>query len=172
MGIHASRRDRHRHVAPTSGAVLAFLVDSLSYLASVLSLLFIRIPFQRQRTAVAARSVRADVAEGLRFLWTHRHIRALALVSMASVLAYSARPLAVIVLAQKVLHADARLIGVIFSIGGGGALLGSFLAPWIRARLAVGRILIGVSTISAAATAALALAPSPALVVCQANSEQ
>jgi len=148
-----------------AGAGLAFLVDSLSYLASVLSLLFIRIPFQRRRPAAAGHSLRADVAEGLRFLWAHRRIRALALVSMASVLVYGSLGLSLIVLAQKALHADARLIGLIFSVGGGGALLGSLLAPWIRSHVAVGRIIVGVLTIMALATALLALAPSLALAM-------
>jgi len=107
--------------------------------------------------------------EGLRFLWTHRRIRALALVSIASVLVYGSLVLSLIVLAQKALHADARLIGPIFSdtqrVPGGGALLGSLLAPWIRARVAVGRILVGVLTIMALATALLAVAPSPALAM-------
>ncbi len=148
-----------------AGASLAFLVDSLSYLASALSLVFIRIPFQRPRPAVTGRPLRADIAEGLRFLWAHRRIRALALVSMVAVLVYGSLELALIVLAQKAFHADARLIGLIFSVGGGGALLGSLLAPWIRTRVAVGRIIVGVLTIMAAATALLALAPSPALAM-------
>jgi len=148
-----------------AGASLAFLVDSLSYLASVLSLLFIRIPFQQRRPTVAGHSLRADIADGLRFLWAHRRIRALALVSMAAVLVYGSLVLALIVLAQKAFHADARLIGLIFSVGGGGALLGSLLAPWIRTRVAVGRIIVGVLTIMALATALLALAPSPALAM-------
>jgi len=152
-----------------AGAALAFLVDSLSYLASVLSLLFIRIPFQQRHPATVGHSLRADIVEGLRFLWTHRRIRALALVSIASVLVYGSLVLSLIVLAQKALHADARLIGPIFSdtqrVPGGGALLGSLLAPWIRARVAVGRILVGVLTIMALATALLAVAPSPALAM-------
>ena len=152
-----------------AGAALAFLVDSLSYLASVLSLLFIRIPFQQRHPATVCHSLRADIVEGLRFLWTHRRIRALALVSIASVLVYGSLVLSLIVLAQKALHADARLIGPIFSdtqrVPGGGALLGSLLAPWIRARVAVGRILVGVLTIMALATALLAVAPSPALAM-------
>jgi len=81
------------------------------------------------------------------------------------VLVYGSLELALIVLAQKAFHADARLIGLIFSVGGGGALLGSLLAPWIRTRVAVGRIIVGVLTIMAAATALLALAPSPALAM-------
>jgi MFS family permease len=72
-----------------AGAALAFLVDSLSYLASALSLFFIRIPFQARRTPLPERALRAEIAEGLRFLWTHRHIRALALVSMAATLCFS-----------------------------------------------------------------------------------
>jgi MFS family permease len=84
---------------------------------------------------------------------------------MAAVLVYGSLVLSLIVLAQKTFHADARLIGLIFSVGGGGALLGSLLAPWIRTRVAVGRIIVGVLAIMALAAALLALAPSPALAM-------
>ncbi len=57
------------------------------------------------------------------------------------------------------------IIGLIFSVGGGGALLGSLLAPWMRAHVAVGHLIVGVLTIMALATALLAFAPSPALAM-------
>jgi len=148
-----------------AGAALAFLVDGLSYLASALSLLFIRIPFQAGRTPLPERPLRAEIAEGLRFLWTHRRIRALALVSMAAVLFFSPLSLAVIVLAQQRLHADARVIGLIFSIGSIGAVLGAVLAPSLKARLRVGIIVIGVVAVQALAIGLLAVAPSPAFLI-------
>jgi len=147
------------------GAALAFLVDSLSYLASALSLLFIRIPFQAQRTPLPERALRAEIAEGLRFLWRRRRIRALALVSMAATLCFSPLSLAVIVLARQRLHADARAIGLIFSIGSIGAVLGAVLAPSLKARLRVGTIVIGVVAVQTLAIGLLAVASSPVLLI-------
>jgi MFS family permease len=148
-----------------TGAALAFLVDSLSYLASTLSLLLIGLPFQAQRAPVAERTLRGEIAEGLEFLWTHRRIRALALVSMAATLFFSPLSLVIIVLAQQRLHADARTIGLIFSIGSGGAVLGAIVAPALKARLRVGVVVIGTVAIEALSTGLLAVAPSPVLLV-------
>ena len=148
-----------------AGAALAFLVDGLSYLASALSLVFIRTPFQAQRVPVAERALRTEIAEGLRFLWTQRRIRALALVSMTAALFFSPLSLAVIVLAQQRLHADARTIGLIFSIGGIGAILGAVCAPLLKTRLRVGTIVIGVIIVQALAIGLLAVATSPLLLM-------
>ncbi len=52
-----------------SGAVLAYLADSISYLASVISLLFIRVPFQAERAVTGRPALHKEIAEGLRFLW-------------------------------------------------------------------------------------------------------
>jgi MFS family permease len=148
-----------------AGAALAFLVDGISYLASACSLLLIRLPFQAQRAPVVERALRAEIAEGLDFLWTHRRIRALAMVSMTATLFFSPLSLAVIVLAQQRLHADARTIGAIFSIGSIGAVLGAVLAPSLKAHFRVGTIVIGVIVVQALAIGLLAVATSPLLLI-------
>jgi hypothetical protein len=73
-----------------SGAVLAYLVDSLSYLASVLSLGLIRTPFQVERVPVTQRSLHREIMEGLRFLWSHRRQRVMAFLTMSINLFFSA----------------------------------------------------------------------------------
>jgi len=135
-----------------SGAVVAYLADSLSYLVSTLSLGFIRAPFQAERAPVAGRSLRAEMAEGVRFLWSHRDLRALALLTMGLNLFFGPLPLAIIVLARTNLHADARTIGLIFSAGSAGGLAGSLVAPWVKARLRVGQAIIGSVVCIAVAT--------------------
>jgi len=84
---------------------------------------------------------------------------------MAVTLCFSPLSLAVIVLAQQRLHADARAIGLIFGIGSIGAVLGAVLAPSLKARLRVGTIVIGVVAVQALAIGLLAVAPSPALLI-------
>jgi MFS family permease len=148
-----------------AGAAFAFLVDCVSYLASVLSLLCIRIPFQAQRAPVTKSALRAEIAEGLRFLWQHRRIRTLAIISMVATLFFSPLSLTVIVLAQQRLHADARTIGLIFSLGSSGAVLGAILAPSLKTRLRVGTIVIGVVVGQSLAIGLLAMATSSALLI-------
>jgi len=148
-----------------AGAALAFLVDSLSYLASACSLLFIRTSFQAQHSPMPERALRVEIAEGLDFLWTQRRMRALAMVSMTAALFFSPLSLAIIVLAQQRLHADARTIGAIFSIGSIGAVLGAVLAPSLKAHFRVGTIVIGVIAVQALAIGLLAVATSPLLMI-------
>ncbi len=152
--------------ATASGAAAVYLVDSLSYLISTLSLRFIRTPFQAERAPVpvAARSLCAEIAEGVRFLRSRRPLRALALLTMGMNLFFGPLPLAVIVLARTSLHADARALGLIFSAGSAGGLLGSLLAPWVKARLRVGHAIIGVVAGIALATPLVAATGSVPLL--------
>jgi len=152
------------------GAALAYLVDSLSYLISLLTLGFIRLPFQDGQAtpphvALSLRAVRAEIIEGVRFLWAQRRLRAIALLSTAINLLDGPMMLAVIVLARDELHADARTIGLIFSVAGAGELLGSFLAPWVEARVRLGRALIGAVAVWALAMPLEAAAVSPLMLI-------
>jgi hypothetical protein len=153
-----------------AGAALAYLIDSLSYLVSVVTLGFIHLPFQGGRTE-AARSVfsvgalRTEIEEGIRFLWEQRRLRTIALLSMAINLLDGPLPLAVIVLARDDLHADAPTIGLIFTLAGGGELLGSFVAPWVQARVHTGHALIGAVAVWAMVMPLEAAAGSPLMLI-------
>jgi len=148
-----------------AGAALAYLLDSLSYLASVASLGFIRTPFQLDRSGVATQSLRRDIAAGLHFLWADQRLRIVALLAASIGVLSSPTDLAIIVLAQQRLHADARAIGLILSLGSVGGLLGSVVAPWVTARLRFGQIMVGTVVIEALAVALLAAATVPAMLV-------
>ena len=56
------------------GRALPFIFDALSYLASIVSLLFMRTPFQEERVRE-----RPSVVEGLRFLWGTPFLRVTAI---------------------------------------------------------------------------------------------
>jgi hypothetical protein len=91
--------------------VLAYLADSLSYLVSVISLRFIRVPFKAEREArTERRSLRADIAEGLIFLWRQRRLRILALLTVTVNFLQAPLTLAIIVLARGPLHIDVRTL--------------------------------------------------------------
>jgi len=147
------------------GAVLAYLVDSASYLVSAISLKLMRTPFQAERVAAERTSVTADVIEGLRFLWEHRQLRALAMLNLGTNVFLAPLDLAVIVLARGALHADVRTIGLVFSIGSAGDLAGAIIAPWCRARMSFRRAVVGAIAFEALAMPLLALATSPPLLI-------
>src|SRR5439155_13961 len=60
------------------GRGVPFAFDAVSYAVSVFSLLLIRTPFQAARAPAAGRNLRAEIAEGLTWMWRHRPIRFLA----------------------------------------------------------------------------------------------
>ncbi len=148
-----------------SGAALAYGLDSLSYAVSVALLLLIRTSFQANRERVAEVSLRREVATGLRFLWAEPRLRAVAVLQSSFMVIIYPAGLALIVLGRDRLHADARTIGLIFSLGGFGGLLGAVATGWIRAYLRVGQVLIVAFTLEALAMAALAMASSVGVVI-------
>lgn len=57
---------------------LPFLADVISYFASAVSLMFIKAPFQRQRSVVK-RNLLKDIWVGFTYLWSNRLFRFMAL---------------------------------------------------------------------------------------------
>lgn len=143
------------------GAVLAYLVDSVSYLLSVITLCFVRVPFQETRRIVPVqRSLWADIIEGLRFLWTHTRLRVMVLLTATINFLQSSIPLAVILVAQTRLHVSVFVLSLTFTAGGIGGLVGGLIAPWVRARLRFGHIVIGSVLAWTGAALLLAIAQS------------
>jgi MFS-type transporter involved in bile tolerance (Atg22 family) len=146
------------------GASLAYLADSLTYLVSLVSLLFIRVSFQLKRTAKGKLALRKEIAEGLRFLWRQPLLRTMVVLTMTVNFLLSPVTLVIIVLAQGTLHIDVRTLGIILSAGGIGGVLGGVIAPWIRTRIRFGQAIIGSVIIWSIATLLLVLASQPLLL--------
>lgn len=147
------------------GASLAYLTDSISYLASVVSLCFIRTSFQSGRVAVKNFELHKDIAEGLRFLWRQPLLRHMALLTMMINALLSPITLIVIVLAQGQLHLAVPMLGAILSAEGIGGVLGGFAAPWLRIRLQFGQIVLCSVIVWSLAIGCLMLAPSVSLLI-------
>jgi MFS family permease len=153
---------------PLSGALfqlwraLPFLADALSYVASVVSLLFIKTQFQGERTA-AQLSLKEEITEGLAWLWHQPLIRYMAFLTGGYNFVFSGTFLLVIVLAKQQ-HAPAPMIGAIFSIAAVGGLLGAVAGGWIQKRLSFGRAIIAVAWTLALVFPLYAVAPNPVIV--------
>jgi MFS family permease len=147
------------------GAVLAYLLDSISYLISVITLRFIRVQFQVERAAERQRALRKEIAEGLRFLWQQPLLRIMAILTMNGNFLLSGVTLAVIVLAQGTLHLNVQALGLVLAAGGVGGVLSAFVAPWIQARARFGLVMIGSIFTWTLALIALAFAPSAWLLI-------
>lgn len=125
------------------GAILAYLVDSVSYLASVFSLGAVRTTFQTERVEGQKRSLWQEIREGLHFLWQQRLLRILALLTMSVNFFQAGIRLDIIVLVNDQLHLNTLLLGLILGADGIGGLLGGLIAPWIQERLRFGQLIIG-----------------------------
>lgn len=146
----------------TVARMLPFATDALSYLFSVGSLLFIKTRFQQSHT-VNTRSLHTDIQEGLKWLWNHPLIRFLALLSAGSNLLSSSYVLLIIILAQQMRTSNA-VIGLIFTMGGLGGIVGALLAPFIQKRWSFWHVMTSGTWIWAILTALYVLAPTPLLL--------
>jgi MFS family permease len=122
---------------------LPFLADSLSYLCSVLSLLFIRTRFQEERTAApaTARGLWDEMRAGLRWLWRAPALRFVAVLTGVLMIGSAGYTLLVIAIGQR-LHASDAQIGLVLGAGGVGGLVGALVAGSLMRRFGFRRTLL------------------------------
>lgn len=123
------------------GQLVPFIFDAVSYAVSFATLLFVRPVFQDERPRLQTR-LRAEVAEGVVWLWRRPFLRAIVALSGASNFAFNALPLVMIVRARQ-LGASPSLIGAMFALLGAGAIVGSVIAPWVQRRVPARVVVIG-----------------------------
>lgn len=154
------------------GEGLALFVACITFSCSFCALFSIRTPFQRHALAGSTRSVRADLMEGLRFLWQHPIMRALALVlfvfSLADGGVYGLLP----VYALAGLQVGKGQVGLLYAASGIGGIVAAFLVTRVSARLGIRTMMVGVFSLAGVLTVALACAPtlSVALVLIAARA--
>ena len=144
------------------GRAVPFLLDALSYICSVVGLLFMHTRFQEER-AQTPRRIWKEIGEGLIWLWSTPLLRFLALLSWGLVTPVYGYALILIVLAQG-LHATSLVIGAIFASIGIGSIAGSFLATPLQKRFPFGSLTIWSAWVWAVSWLAFALAPNPLIL--------
>jgi len=152
-------------VAPSVGTTLyqvishaaPFIADAVSYGVSVVSLFFIKTRFQTERTQTQS-NLRAEIIEGLNRLWRQPLIRFIAFLTGGLNFVSAASGLIVIVLAKKLGAQDAE-IGLIFSIGAIGGILGSLVGGQIQKRFGFGQVIIATVWFTALLFPLYAVAP-------------
>lgn len=123
------------------GRMLPFVADVVSYLFSLGSLLLMRTPFQEERAKDDAPML-AQLAEGFRWLWSHRFFRACALLFSWVNLVFEALFLVLIVAGRREGLSGAQ-IGLLIAAFGACSLLGSVVAPRITRLLSMRSLIIG-----------------------------
>ncbi|MFJ9178094.1 MFS transporter [Streptomyces sp. NPDC102360] len=136
-----------------------FLFASVAYLVSLCSLLLIKKDFQQERAATTTR-LRSEVADGLRWLWRQRFLRAaLGIVAGSNVL-FQVLSLALILMIKEEGRSPATL-SIIVVLSGIGGMLGALSGGWWLRRLTQRTILLGGATCWAVLMTAMALVREP-----------
>jgi len=123
-----------------AGRSLPFLADGLSYAFSIVSLLWMRTPFQQERVRETA-PLRTQIREGLSFLWSHAYLRTSALIFAGDNFYFQAGFLALIVISKRG-GLSSGTIGLLVATSGATGLAGSLVAPRVARRLSIRTIML------------------------------
>ena len=131
----------------------ALAVHAVTYVVSAVALLGIRAP--EARPTPTGRSALRDLAEGLRFVGRDRYL--VSLVGFAGIYNLFAQWVMVLftVHAVRQLGLDAGLLGLVFSLGAIGAVVGASAAPSSVRRFGAGPVLVACATAECVALAVL-----------------
>ncbi len=146
-------------------APIAIVVDSVSFLLSGMFLLLIRRPEPvPARPAVAAGakgpSMRTEIAEGLRYVGGNRYLRSIsATTALSNLFGNIALSILLLYLVRE-LGFTAELLGITFSLGSVGFLVGAVSANRLAARFGVGPTIVGSAMLFGPALLPIALAPT------------
>jgi len=128
------------------GGAAAVAVDAASFLVSAAALAAIRAPEAKPEVPEGGHpKLVHDIAEGLRFVFTHSLLRAIA-ATTATANFFSGIAAAVeVVFLVRAVHASPGQIGLLFTLGGVGGVLGALAAGPIARRVGGARAtLIGI----------------------------
>lgn len=156
---------------PLGGALFAvaralpFIADTATFLSSMTSLALTRSAFQVAEAGrpTAGRSLRADIAGGIAWLWRRPFFRVTGLLSALCNPVYTGLYLLAILLAHH-RGASSAAIGVMLAIVGVGGVLGALAASTIRRAMTPRMILVGEQWWLLLLVLALLIVRSPPLI--------
>jgi MFS family permease len=138
------------------GRAIPFVVDSVSYLISLVSVAFIRTPMQEPPSA---RARGGSIREGLTWLWRDPFLRTTMLLFAGNNIVVNSLYLALIVIARD--HgASSQDVGVMLACVGAGGLAGSAAAPWLAQRLSLRAVVLLMLGLKAVLTPLLIFMPN------------
>jgi MFS family permease len=139
-------------------APIAILADAISFLVSALLLGVIKKP-EEAPPREERRSLKAELGEGLRYVFTHRYQRGMvASVAISNFFGQIVFSI-LLVFAVRELDLSAGTIGLVLAVGNLGTLAAALTARRISNRLGVGRTIITAAFLFGPATLLIALAP-------------
>jgi len=146
-----------------AAAALPFGLDAVSFAASAgLVSRLPRVPKADKNTPHS--TIRAQIAEGLRWLTRHRLLRVIAVLLGVYNFANQMGQAVLVLLATQTLHVGTRGYGLLLAADAVGSVAGGLVCPRLTGRLGMlGSLIIG-GAINAAVFVGIGLAPDPAVV--------
>ena len=146
--------------APVGSALLAaalalpLFLNAGGFAIAAVLLLALRGSFRPARTAAPA-SIRADIADGVRWLQRHAFLRGLTLISAGTCFAQNLASGVLVLYVLEVLHLPSGDFGLVIFVAGIGGLLGGVSANALARRFGRGPVLVAGAVISGAAPVAM-----------------
>lgn len=147
VALNSSMVNAARLVGPSAAGIIiawvgegwCFFADGVSYIAVIISLLFIRLALRSSNRK--RKHVLHDLVDGLRYAYSFMPIRAILL--LLSLLGLAGIPYRVLmpVIATQTLHGDSHTLGFLMGAMGVGALLGALYLATRTTVLGLGRLL-------------------------------
>ncbi|MGE5137648.1 MAG: MFS transporter [Gemmatimonadota bacterium] len=128
--------------AQAVGAATALLFNAGSFLVSAACLLSIRAPAPPRESDRRATTVRAEVAEGVRFVARDPYLRPMTIYATASNLAYGGVTALAVVFLVRVAGLGPAAVGLLMAVAGLGGVAGAVVARGLARRLGTARALL------------------------------
>lgn len=141
------------------GRGFPFLVDAISHVLGAVAIWRLRTSFAPAHNVTHA-PLWTAVAEGMRWLMNQRVVRDMALITCGANFVSAAMPLLLIVRGKELGGSEAQ-IGLVFSLGGVGAILGAALGGMLARRLRFGQAIVLSIGVKAACIPLFLLCPGP-----------
>jgi MFS family permease len=120
-------------------APMALVVDAVSYVASLVTLLLIRTP-EPPPPPAEDRHLGRELIEGAKWVFGHRLLRPLALLAPITNFSMTCVQTLFLLYAVRTKGLDAATVGLIMSVSAAGALIGAFISKWIMPRFPIGPV--------------------------------
>jgi MFS family permease len=163
IALNSSMFNASRIVGPSIGGVLialfgegwCFMVDAISYIAVILSLMAMRVnraPRPRGETAMLD-----ELNVGVRYVLNSVPVRAL--LFLVAVVSTMGMPYAILMpaIASRVLHGGPHTLGILITASGAGALLGTIYLASRRTVIGLGKVIIAATAMLSAGLIAFSL---------------
>ena len=139
-------------------APLVVAFDAVSFVLDAMLVASIRTPEPPPAGAKHDRSLRREIAEGLRWVFGSPVLRPIQAASMSFIGANAVWSTVYVLYATHDLHLEPAVLGLVFAAGGPGALAGALTAGAVTRRFGLGAVIVGTHALAGASVFLIPLA--------------